>query len=361
MDSAKIFANHFIMLAELVGLWSMLDMGVHIKRKTVRTMKSIILLIGLEAILWSVEKWTQSFDTLSIARPLLTSTIYLLYPIIMLVVIHLTEIADRYVRWLSIPVIISAPVLYTSQWTHLIFWMTEDNLYHNVRNPLKYYSYYLVAIYLLIFLFLLLKYNQKISRRDRMSILWCIAIAVLGVMIMVIADMDVDYSTLFASVLVLYYLFIYTKTAKADTLTGLLNRQCYYADEQRERDRITCVVSVDMNDLKKINDSQGHEAGDLALMTVSKCLSKGMGGKKHVYRIGGDEFAIFYLYWDEDDVRTDIAAMQKLLSKTDYVCAFGYQMVEDGMELCEAMREADRKMYLNKSELKGTAAPQSAK
>lgn len=114
-----------------------------------------------------------------------------------------------------------------------------------------------------------------------MSILWCIAIAVLGVMIMVIADMDVDYSTLFASVLVLYYLFIYTKTAKADTLTGLLNRQCYYADAQKERDRITCVVSVDMNDLKKINDSQGHEAGDLALMTVSKCLSKGMGRKKH--------------------------------------------------------------------------------
>ncbi len=40
MDRVKIFANHFIMLAELVGLWSMLDMGVHIKRKTVRTMNS---------------------------------------------------------------------------------------------------------------------------------------------------------------------------------------------------------------------------------------------------------------------------------------------------------------------------------
>ncbi|MCR4961476.1 MAG: diguanylate cyclase [Lachnospiraceae bacterium] len=68
----------------------------------------------------------------------------------------------------------------------------------------------------------------------------------------------------------IYYLSLYVLTAKEDTLTHLLNRQCYYADSEKEKDMITAVVSVDMNDLKKINDTHGHDAGDKALKTVAE-------------------------------------------------------------------------------------------
>lgn len=85
-------------------------------------------------------------------------------------------------------------------------------------------------------------------------------------------------SELFASLLIIYYLSLYVLTAKEDTLTQLLNRQCYYADMEKMADKITAVVSVDMNDLKKINDSQGHDAGDKALKKVAECLGKSKQG-----------------------------------------------------------------------------------
>ncbi len=73
-----------------------------------------------------------------------------------------------------------------------------------------------------------------------------------------------------------------------------------------EKRTITAVVSVDMNDLKKINDTQSHSAGDLALTTVAECLTKNRVRNKKVYRIGGDEFAIFYRGQTEEDVQNDI-------------------------------------------------------
>ena len=109
---------------------------------------------------------------------------------------------------------------------------------------------------------------------ERKGILISIIAASIGVLLNIIFEIDVDYSTLFASLLLIYYLSLYVLTAKEDTLTHLLNRQCYYSDSDKLKDQITAVVSVDMNDLKKINDTQGHDAGDKALYTVSECLTK---------------------------------------------------------------------------------------
>ena len=77
------------------------------------------------------------------------------------------------------------------------------------------------------------------------------------------------------------------------------------------------------------------------------------GQEQKVYRICGDEFAIFYLNKTEDEVKNDIESMRGLLSETPYVCAFGYEMVED-KDISKAMLEADREMYTNKAALKDT-------
>lgn len=77
-----------------------------------------------------------------------------------------------------------------------------------------------------------------------------------------------------------------------DSLTGLLNRQAYYADVDSERQSITAIVSLDMNGLKVINDNLGHSAGDEALVTLSLCFMKALKRRQSGYRIGGDEFVI---------------------------------------------------------------------
>ncbi len=95
MEALKIIAVNYIMLAELAGLWAMLDAGVHNKKRTVIVTKIVILLILLEAILWSLEQWTQTFTRLSLGRPFLTASIYLLHPIIMICILQMVEMVKK--------------------------------------------------------------------------------------------------------------------------------------------------------------------------------------------------------------------------------------------------------------------------
>lgn len=86
--------------------------------------------------------------------------------------------------------------------------------------------------------------------------------------------------------------------ARRDQLTGLRNRTAFYEQTQALDTRIAAgedvrfdVVMFDVNDLKPINDEQGHDAGDALLRRAAEFLSGAFEGYD-VYRIGGDEFVL---------------------------------------------------------------------
>ena len=350
---ASLTLSNYIMVAELLGLWIMLGSNVHLSRRTITATRIVIILIFVEAICWGVERYTREIGYLTQTRIILTPTIYLLHPIIMLGIMDMAEFVKKHRLLLYLPVLISAPLLYSSQWTHLFYWFDEKNLYIAADSILKYYPYFLFFVYVILFIVLFTIRYAKFGTVERKGILVSIVASFIGVVLHIVFDVYADYSTLFASLLLIYYLSLYVLTAKEDPLTHLLNRQCYYSDSERQKDSITAVVSVDMNDLKKINDTQGHDAGDKALKTVAECLTPNRLRNKKVYRIGGDEFAIFYLNKKEETVIKDIELMRTELAKTPYVCAFGYEMVED-KDVLGAMQVADREMYSNKAKLKDT-------
>lgn len=94
-----------------------------------------------------------------------------------------------------------------------------------------------------------------------------------------------------------------------DSLTGVYNRnyfeQLVRADVPKARAGGLGVFVVDIDGLKIINDSFGHEAGDALLIRASRCLQFAAGENATVCRIGGDEFAILLL-------APDMAAMESL-------------------------------------------------
>lgn len=83
-----------------------------------------------------------------------------------------------------------------------------------------------------------------------------------------------------------------------DPLTGLFNRRHFgqrLADEMRRGRRYghaTCILCVDIDRLKAINDDLGHKAGDHALVAVCRTLLKSVRAIDAVARVGGDEFAV---------------------------------------------------------------------
>ncbi|MEM8798276.1 MAG: GGDEF domain-containing protein [Pseudomonadota bacterium] len=92
-----------------------------------------------------------------------------------------------------------------------------------------------------------------------------------------------------------------TAEALQDGLTGLLNQRGFKRALERsisfcERyDLTACLIYIDLNDFKPINDTHGHAAGDIVLKTIAERMSRHVRASDVVARIGGDEFVV--LLW----------------------------------------------------------------
>ncbi|HET7839579.1 MAG TPA: diguanylate cyclase [Rectinemataceae bacterium] len=84
--------------------------------------------------------------------------------------------------------------------------------------------------------------------------------------------------------------------SRVDYLTGLLNRRAFFEGIEPERSRARrhgrtlCVLMADIDDFKLVNDSHGHDAGDLALKGVARLLDAVLRKEDMKVRWGGEEF-----------------------------------------------------------------------
>lgn len=88
------------------------------------------------------------------------------------------------------------------------------------------------------------------------------------------------------------------RDATSDPLTGLGNHRAFQeeldvaAQMARRHGLATTLLLIDVDDLKRVNDAQGHAAGDEILRTVSRVIATNSRRTDRAFRIGGDEFAI---------------------------------------------------------------------
>ena len=353
MGVADYFLNNYIMVYELLGLLIMLEISVHISEKDRRLSFVIIALLALESVVFYLEKWTQTFAQLSIMRPMLTAVLYSIYPVIMLIemmIFSARKISGKKLLLLLLPEIISVPLYFTSQWTHIICYYTDDN--HYMGGALNNLPYLVFGFYLIVFIINNVILSKAYSKVNRIIVLFLIIGPMLGVIYYIYFDFGRDYCELFTSAILLFFVYNYISMARIDPLTSLLNRQSYYKDADVKRNQITGVVSVDMNELKYINDNYGHEAGDKALKTVADILAKYCGKKGAVYRVGGDEFVILFFGVSEDTVLKNIEKMRQKLAEVSYSCAFGYaeKKLIDSVE--NTLVTADKRMFEDKAAIK---------
>lgn len=153
-----------------------------------------------------------------------------------------------------------------------------------------------------------------------------------------------------------------------DALTGIGNRrEIEKALSQRYERMVTtgevfCVVSVDMDGLKTINDKHGHLEGDIALCALANILSEAVGECGSVARTGGDEY-LLCLDLDSDEKVREI--LFKIRAKIDVYnlsshkpwelgASIGYAFCRKGSTLLFAMQQADKNMYQEKRGKKNT-------
>jgi diguanylate cyclase (GGDEF)-like protein len=87
--------------------------------------------------------------------------------------------------------------------------------------------------------------------------------------------------------------------ARTDPLTGLLNRRGFSEEVARRMERLTqgaraaCLVYVDIDNFKLVNDTHGHQAGDAALVALCRILRESSRPGDVIARLGGDEFVLW--------------------------------------------------------------------
>ncbi len=164
------------------------------------------------------------------------------------------------------------------------------------------------------------------------------------------------------------------EVARRDELTGVKNKLAFdelektvQADMDQGKDHLAFAIIVcDLNDLKRINDTLGHKAGDLYITTSSKLLCDTFVHSP-VFRIGGDEFAIFLKGSDYDAREQLVEKIQKTSiankdRKEGPVIAIGMAdfTEEKDKKFTEVFERADRRMYENKNVLKAGRSTRAA-
>lgn len=156
------------------------------------------------------------------------------------------------------------------------------------------------------------------------------------------------------------------KMAYTDSLTGLLNRRrCEEIYDEIDKNKSDyAVVALDLNNLKKVNDSLGHDAGDLYIREFGTVLTKAFAGCGEVIRSGGDEFLVVVREPAKVDIQAKIDAMNQLISDLNQChanwnmsTAYGvcYSHEDTVSTIREADKVADARMYEKKHEMKGTS------
>ena len=142
-----------------------------------------------------------------------------------------------------------------------------------------------------------------------------------------------------------------------DQLTGLLNRRSYDQHIRKlseDRGQWNMICAFDVNGLKTVNDSLGHQAGDELIIGAANCISAVFGQYGSCYRVGGDEFmAILTGPCPEPEELSEMLAARTRgwhgVLVSGMSISMGAVPYREDVPLSQILHEADQKMYAAKA------------
>jgi diguanylate cyclase len=142
-----------------------------------------------------------------------------------------------------------------------------------------------------------------------------------------------------------------TAEAMIDELTKLFNRRGWERLVEKEDNRCqrygtpACIIAVDLDDLKTVNDQRGHSEGDLMLKDAAAAILNAVRDSDVVARLGGDEFAVLAVDCDSAGAEAIVARIGLELAKAGVNASIGMSMRNATGSLREALSCADEQMY----------------
>jgi diguanylate cyclase (GGDEF)-like protein len=154
------------------------------------------------------------------------------------------------------------------------------------------------------------------------------------------------------------------RESQHDEMTGLLNRRGFMNQTSRMLadgvGKRAAIVYLDLDGLKTINDTFGHDAGDMAITQTAQILKQWIAGDNALCRLGGDEFIALVLVDDQSDVDELVEAIQASMRRFNQEHDLPYTLsISSGAalfdveaasvdDMAQLMAQADERLYLMK-------------
>ncbi len=158
---------------------------------------------------------------------------------------------------------------------------------------------------------------------------------------------------------------------RLDGLTGIFNRR--YLDKRLDEEflrykrsgRSYCLIMLDIDDFKQVNDTYGHPFGDVVIRELAQLCSEGIRGSDIVARFGGEEFSIVLLDTEGEGAMVFAERLRKRVEQYSFnkdgvshsiTASLGVSAVSPGMEDSrEMIEQADKALYASKESGKNCA------
>lgn len=254
--------------------------------------------------------------------------------------------------------------------------VTVDEHNHYSQGPL--YTVYLLICAGVILLVILqfIVYGRSFRRQNRISLYATMLVVIAGIvmqealedgpktsylgMTLGVALMFIHYSE-FSLLTLDDHLTRQQIQIDTDALTGVFSRYAYSQalkayDAAGALPRDLAAFTIDVNGLKQVNDTLGHEAGDELICGAARCIERAMGGAGRCFRTGGDEFVVL-ASMSREQAREAMARLERETERwrgetvEELRLAAGCALAADHADLSaeKLVREADLAMYTAKA------------
>lgn len=347
----EIIQSNFVAVAITTFLILFILTNNNFEKKTNRLFLAaascVLVLIITEA--WEAQLALQA--TYQPLRIVLSAIGYSLRP---MVPYFLLMMAKSYTKgWfalLTVPLIFNVLVAFSALFSGISFGYTMENEF--VRGPLGFMPFVVAGLYVAILLGLTLYQYRAGGFMEAMILSAIVLLAFMSTVMESVFKFQFIQNPSIATSITFYYLFLHSNQNNRDPLTGALTRRRFYLDAKKYKTTLTAVISLDLNDLKTLNDQYGHVEGDKALIAVTHIIKKNTGSRSPLYRTGGDEFMILCYKMSEADIQATIDRIRAGLETTPYRCAIGYSLNSPQMNFDTLCQKADSFMYENKRQMK---------
>lgn len=259
-----------------------------------------------------------------------------------------------------------------NQWMIVI-----DDTNHYTHGPL--YGFYAALYFVVIFLtaaeFLIFSLSYR--KRNRASLISVFLLVIVGIVLQeaIGGDCRTAYvaMTMGVALMFIHYAEFYKMEADEqlikqrnqlirDELSGAFSRYAYSKDVERYN-RINAlspdftVFVFDINGLKEVNDTIGHDAGDELIIGAARCIERAVGNVSRCYRTGGDEFVVM-TNTDEEQANAVFKCLEEETARwsqdhpvLNLSISSGYGREKDfpGFTVEELTKKADQAMYAAKA------------